>query len=231
MNYSTYTSSSELHKKADQAREEERFDDALGLIEKAIEGYEKEKNYEGLSRVTQSRVLIYKHLFLLSKNQRYIDLAMGDARASLFIAKKHNLANVFSSCYFRIGEISMLIDDYKKATENYQQALVFYVGTAAEKGDYRYHLGEAFYRNGQKEKGKEIIIQGLKEIQDNSSEVDPFLVHVWESGCYMRLADLLKNDALEEARGYLQKAKLISDSDKKLIIRRRQIQELIKKFN
>lgn len=230
-NYSTYTSLSELHKKAERAREEDRFDDALDLIEKAIENYKEEKNYEGLSRAIQSRVLIYKHLFLLHNNKKYLELATKDTAESLAIAQKHQLRNVFCSSYFRIGEIAMLAKDYKGAIENYEKALTFYVGSTAEKGDYRYHLGEAFYRSGEKEKGKNIILQGLKEIQDNSSEVDPFLIHVWESGCYMRLAGLLKDDEPGKAKEYLQKAQSISNSDEKLIIRKRQINELIKKFN
>ena len=230
-NYSTYNSPSELHRKAEQAREEDRHDDALELIEKAIENYKKEKNYEGLSKAIQSRMLIYKHLFLLSNNQKYVTLAMKDAELSLTIAKRHDLANVISSCYFRLGEVAMLTNDYKKAIENYQQALNFYNGTTAEKGDYRYHLGEAFYRSKEKEKGKEIILQGLREIRDNSPEIDPFLIHVWESGCYMRLADLLKDDEPEKAEEYLQRAQSIVELDKKLIIRRRQIRELANEFN
>jgi tetratricopeptide (TPR) repeat protein len=230
-NYSTYTLSSELHKEAEQAREEERYDDALELIKKAIDNYKKEKDYEGLSKAIQSRVLIYKHLFLLSGDQGYVTLAQKDADLSLNIAQKNNLANVVSSCYFRIGEIAMLVKNYKRAIGNYRQALTFYSGTIAEKGDYRYHLGEAFYRNGEKEKGRKIILQGLEEIQDSHSEVDPFLIHVWESGCYMRLANLLKSDEPEKAKEYLRKAQQVAESDKKLIIRKRQIKELARFFN
>jgi tetratricopeptide (TPR) repeat protein len=226
VNYSTYISSSELHKKADQAREEEKYDDALAFIKRAIDNYEEEKNYEGLSRAFQSRVLIYKHLFLLFGHQEYINLAAGDAGRSLKIAEEHNLTNVFGSGYFRLGEIAMLSQDYKKAIRDYGHALDLYVGTMVEKGDYRYHLGEALYKDGEKENGKEIILQGLKEIQDNAPEVDSFLAHVWESGCYMRLADLLRMDEPEKAKEYLKKAKLISDSDEQLVIRRRQIKEL-----
>lgn len=231
LNYSTYLSASQLHKKADKVREEEKFNDALNLIERASEDYKREKNYEGLSKAFQSRVLIYKHLFLISNDRKYFDFAKKDAEESLLIAKKYDLTNVLSSCYFRLGEIAMLGKNYSDAINNYQLALTFYTGTAAEKGDYRYHLGEAFYREGEKEKGKKIILQGLNEIQNNSAEVDSFLIHVWESGCYMRLADLLRDDEPGKAKEYLQKAQLIASLDEKLIIRRRQIKELAKRFN
>lgn len=229
-NYSSYESMNHLHRKAEQAREEDRHVDALKLIDRAILDYQKEKNFEGLSRVLQSRVLTYKHIFLLTKDKKYIDLAKHDAEISLEIAKKHNLLNVISSCYFRLGEVAMLLKDYKSAIKNYQLALDNYAGTNAEKGDYRYHLGEAIYRNGDRNKGKEIILKGLKEIQNNSDEVDPFLTHVWESGCYMKLAELLKDVNGDEARGYLTKAQTIANSDNKLVIRRRQIETLSKLF-
>jgi hypothetical protein len=46
----------------------------------------------------------------------------------------------------------------------------------------------------------------------------------------MRLADLLKDDEQKEARKHLRLAQKIVNSDKRLVIRKRQIQELEKKF-
>lgn len=57
----------ELHKKAEEEREADHHLEALKLIDEAIIGYQKEGNYKGLSEVLQSRVLTYKHLFLLTR--------------------------------------------------------------------------------------------------------------------------------------------------------------------
>lgn len=227
---STYFSASEMHRKSEELRESDKHVEALQFIEKAIIGYQREKNYEGLSRALQSRFLIYKHLFLLTKDEAFAILGQKDAESSLAIAQKYNLFHVFSSCYFRLGESAMLFKDYKNAVNNYQRAVDKYEGSKSEKGDYRYHLGEALYRSGEKIKGEAVMLQGLKEIQSNANEVDSFLIHVWESGCYMKLAELLKEAKPKEAGEYLESAREIAQSDKKLIIRRRQIGDLSKKF-
>jgi len=125
----------------------------------------------------------------------------------------------------------MLLKNSEEAIKQYEMAIEKYHGTNAERGDYYYHLGEAFFENGQKEKGKETILKGLKEIEDNASEVDPFLVHVWSSGCHMYLAKSLKEENPQEAKEHFNKAREIINSGEKLVIRKRQIKELAKDFN
>ena len=223
---STYASPSEAHRMSEELRENDKHLDALKSIEEAIIGYQQEQNYQGFAKAIQSRVLIYKHLFLLTKDKAYAVLAKHDAEASLEITQEHGLQDSLSSCYFRLGEVNNLFGDYKQATVHFQKAIDTYIGTNTEKGDYRYHLGEAMYRSGEKDKGKEAMLEGLKEIQDNSDEVDPFLIHVWESGCYMKLAEVLKVDEPEKAKEYLANARKIIDSDDKLVIRRRQFEAL-----
>lgn len=220
----------EIHSKAEQAREQDNHIEALKLLEEAIVGYQKEGNYEGLTRALQSRFLTYKHLFYLTSDEVFALMGQKDAQTSLATAEKHKLSNLIGSCHFRLGEAAILFKDYEKAAQHYQLALTHYQGTNAEKGDYRYHLGEALYRNGKKVEGKQIILQGLKEIQENAGEVDPFLAHVWKSGCHMRLAELLKEDAPEEAKEHLVEARKIAQSDDKLVIRRRQIEQVSKSF-
>ena len=92
-------------------------------------------------------------------------------------------------------------------------------------------MGEAKYRKGDKKEGKGLILKGLEEIRKGAKELDPFLIHVWESGVHMRLAELLRKDEPKESKLHLQKAQEIANSDEKLVIRRRQIKELTKKLN
>lgn len=221
---------SELHSKSEKARESDQHEKALELIDQAIEGYQKNRDYTGLSKAYQSRVLIYKHLFLLKNDKSYANLAKKGAEKSLEVAEENNLNDILSSCYFRLGEIEMLFKNYSKASGNYQKSLDTYSDSKAEKGDYRYHLGEAVYKGGDKDKGKQLMLLGLQEIQTNRDEIDPFLIHVWESGCFIRLAACLLDDELEEAKKYLEKAKKIIDSDDKLVIRKRQWEKLRKQF-
>lgn len=179
----------------------------------------------------KDRVLTLKHLALLKEDTSLKILAQKDAETMLEISQKFDLKDKYHTPHFRLGEISMLMANYKKATEYYKKALGTYEGPLSEKGDYRYHLGEAFYEMGAKDKGKKTILEGLEEIKKGSSDVDPFLIHVWESGAHMRLADLLRKDNPKLAKEHFKKARKIAKSDEKLVIRRRQIRELAKSFN
>lgn len=220
----------ELHRQSEILREQDKHVEALEFIEQAIVAYQKEKDYKGLAKALQSRVLIYKHLFLLTNDDVFGLLAQKDAESSLEIAQKNILTNIIASCYFTLGVVAGNFGDNKRAIESYQKALDNYTGTKAELGDYRYHLGTVQYFDGIKEEGKKNMLKGLKEIQENRSEIDPFLANVWESGCYMRLAEVLKDDEPKKAKEYLIQAKKIIDSDEKLIIRKRQWEKLAKKF-
>lgn len=224
-------SASELHKKAEEAREKAHHLQALKLLDEAIILYQEEKNYNGICGALQSQVLTFKHLYFLTHAKIYAILAQKSAEASLEIARMYDLKTKLGSCYFRLGETAMIFKNYKKAIEWYKTALTNYQGSFSEKGDYRYHLGEAFYRNGQKELGLKTIFQGLTEIEKGKNTVDPFLFHVWQSGVHMKLADLLQKDNPQEAKKHLKVAQEIATSDKKLIIRKRQVKELAKKFN
>ncbi len=218
------------HRKSEEARENDQHLEALKFLEEAFVGYEKEKNYVGFIRALHSRVLAYKHLSLLSNDLSFAVLAEKDGEAALEIAKGNSLNELFSACYFKIGEIAMLFKDYQKASENYQKSVENYVGSKAEKGDFTYHWGEAVWKKSGNARGKELMLEGLSIIQANRSEVDQFLIHVWESGAYMRLAECLLQENPEESRRYFEKGKQIIDSDEKLVIRKKQYQELAKKF-
>lgn len=212
----------------EQLREEDRHDEAVCHLTLALAKFQKEKSYAGIIDSLKGRVLTWKHYFLLTNDYSYAILAKKDSEAMLAIAQEKKLKDKLSTSYFRLGEIDMLYEDYASAINNYQNALKHFSGIQAEKGDFRYHLGEAVYKNGDKDNGHKIMLQGLQEIQKNTQGVDPFLIHVWESGCYMRLAYLLRTDKPELASDYLVKAGEIVNSDPKLVIRRRQFNDLSK---
>jgi tetratricopeptide (TPR) repeat protein len=223
-------SSKQLHGMGSDAREKDKHLEALQYLDHAIVGYQKENNYKGLIDALKDRTLTWKHYFLLTKDNVYAILAQKDAESMLAITKDKKLQDKLSTSHFRLGEIAMLSENYTSAIDSYKKALQYYNGPLSEKGDFRYHLGEAIYRNGQKTEGKSIILQGLKEIQEGADELDPFLIHVWESGVHMRLADILREDEPKEAKKHLEMARTIVETDEKLVIRRRQIKELSEAF-
>ncbi len=223
-------SASKLHKLGGKLREEDKLEESVIYETLALVKFAKAKDYAEVSDTLQSRFLTWKHLFLLTKDDVYLELAMKDAQASLSITQRLKVKGFHSKCYFRMGEAYMLEGDYKSAVPNYTKALKFYNGSLSEKGDYRYHLGEALYRSGNKKLGKEEMMKGLQEIENGKSGVDSFVFNVWKSGCLMRLAELLRDDSNNEAKVYLRSAGEIINSDKRLVIRKRQFEELKRDF-
>lgn len=218
-------SNSYFHLKAEKYREQDKLILAKILNYLAILNYQLNKNYLGLSDAYQSLVLIYKHQFLLSKNNKFIKLAQKNIKKSLNLSLAKKLTNIHTG-YFRLGDVFMLSNNFSKAIINYKKALELYPKNDSIKGDYQYHLGEAQYRNGDKKDGLKNLLDGLNLIQKYHSLTDSFLIHVWESGCLMRLAELLVLDNPIKAKEYLKLAQKIIQSDNKLIIRRRQFDKL-----
>ena len=211
-----------LHQKAEDLREEDKLLDALKLYEEVIYKYQQEKNYSALIEALGGRCLTYKHLFLLSKDFVFFNLALHSALSSLEIAKNYKIILKIHRCYFRLGEMEMLANNFLKAEKYYLKAFIKYPREEAEKGDFQYHLGEAQFRAGKKDEGLKNLLAGLELIKKYKSSTDSFVYNVWHSGCLMRLAELTKN------KKYLLEAQKIIDSDPRLIIRKRQIKELKK---
>jgi tetratricopeptide (TPR) repeat protein len=209
-----------LHQKAEKLRESDKLLEALKVYEEVIYKYQQENNYFGLVEALGGRCLTYKHLFLLTKDFSFFNLAYTSALSSLEIAKHFKVIAKYHRCYFRLGEMEMLRDDFLKSEKFYLKALKKYPKVEAEKGDFQYHLGEAQYRAGKKEAGLTNLLEGLELIEKYESSTDSFVYNVWHSGCLMRLAELTKN------KKYLEDAQKIIDSDPRLIIRKRQLAAL-----
>lgn len=227
---SKHLSAIELHKFGENLREEDKLEKALSYLDLALTKYTQQKDYKGKIDCLQSRFVTWKHLYLISKNKMFLINARKDVRGSLTLANKMRLKDYFSKCYFRMGELSMLEGDYKTAVKHYKKALIDYRGSLSEKGDYRYHLGEALYRLDKKEEGYKTMLQGLSEIEDGKNMVDSFLYRVWKTGCLMRISELLRKDNPIKAKKYVVKAENIINTDKRLVIRKRQLEELKKSF-
>ncbi|HBP50754.1 TPA: hypothetical protein DD455_00225 [Candidatus Shapirobacteria bacterium] len=213
---------SPLHQKAEKLRESDKLLDALKLYEEVIYKYQQEKNHFDLVETLGGRCLTYKHLFLLSNDYSFRNLAYNSALSSLEIAKYFKISPKIHRCYFRLGEMEMLANNFLKAEKFYLKAFLKYPKEEAEKGDFQYHLGEAQYRAGKKTEGLRNLLDGLKLIEKYESVTDSFVYHVWRSGCLMRLGELTKN------KKYLLEAQKIIYSDPRLIIRKRQIAALRK---
>jgi tetratricopeptide (TPR) repeat protein len=220
-----------LHSFGSKLRERDIHLEALLYLNYAIIGYQKKGNYRGVVEALKDKMLTWKHLFLMTGDLIYAALSKKGAEAMLEIAKEKNLKDKFSTSYFRLGEAAVLYKNYEEASHNYKKALKYYKGPLSEKGDYRYHLGEVLYRLGKKKQGLNTILRGLAEIDRGAKEFPSFVINVWKSGCHLRLFELLMENERVEALLHLKEAERIINSDKNLVIRRRQLEDFKKSLS
>ena len=217
-----------IHSQAEQEREKGNFNEALKLYKEVIAAYQEAKNYAGVVETLQGEFLTYKHLFLKTNEISYAEKGRQSVEESLKLAQQNGLPTAF--CYFHLGEASMLFKDYKKASSLYENALKDYK-EGPHIGDFRYHFGESLYRTGQKEEGKAAMLTGLREVQEKAGELGLFIKSVWESGCRLRLAELLMYDNPQEAAIHLSEAKKIIEADPRLILRKSKLETLMQEMS
>lgn len=222
------TTAPELQKQADILREEGKSLEAINLYNQAIVRYQEDHDYANMLGALTGRLLSWKHLFYKTEDTIYAIFVKKEAEAMFEIAKEHQLIDKFYLIHFLNGTSAILLQDFPIAEKEFGQAVALYPNDNAEKGDWMAHLGDAKYRNGKKEEGKKLILQGVQKIEEKSSQIDPFLFNVWVSGAYLRLAKLLKGDNIEESQYYFNKAKKIIDADSRLVIRKQQLNAFMK---
>lgn len=222
------TTATELQKEADLLREEGKSLKAIDVYNQAIVRYQEDKDYANMMGALTGRLLSWKHLFYKTEDSVYAIFVKKEAEEMVEIAKEHNLLDRLYLIHFLNGTSAILLKDYSTAEIEFQKSVELYPFENAEKGDWIAHLGDAMYRNGKKQEGKNTILQGVSLIQQRSSQIDSFLYNVWVSGAYLRLARLLKTDNLEESQSFLNQAKEIIDSDNRLVIRKQQLDAFMK---
>ncbi len=224
-----------LHKKAEEAREKEDFLAALKYTDEALLVFSEEGNVLGFSEILASRFLTLRHLFEKTGDQNFMVLAKQDILASVEIARKNADKKALAIPLFNLGKAYETLGEYEKAVEAYKEALDN-IKTNPPKGhtggaelqEMIIHLSFAQYKTGDK--------SALERLEDSietlsKEEEDKYKKDVWISGGYMDLAEILKDDNPIKAKEALDKARKIIDSNNELIIRKRQYEELVKKFD
>ncbi len=209
-----------LQEKADKLREGGSSLEAINVYNHLIVNLQKEhKDLEMVPALT-GRLLSWKHLFYETDARIYAIMVEKQAEAiSEIVPKERKFL-----AHYLLGTAATLLDKQKKAEVEFSRALQLYPNDSSERGDWMTHLGDAMYRNGKKKLGKKTILEGIGVIQLNSDHRDDFLINVWLSGAYLRLAKLLKSDSPQESAKYLEQAREIIENDERLVIRKKQLE-------
>lgn len=215
--------SSTLQDQADALRESGHSLEAIDAYNHAIVELQANHDYVSLIGSLTGRLLCWKHLFYQTEDKVYALFVKNEAQAISDIMSEYALVDSLHLSHFLLATSALLLDDTLTAEQQFRKAVELYPTDHAERGDWTAHLGHAMYCNGQKDAGKEMILQGVQMIETHADQIDSFLFNVWVSGAYLRLAKLLQPDNLADSLFYLAKAKAIIDGDDRLVIRKQQL--------
>jgi hypothetical protein len=203
---------------ADNLRESGKSLEAIARYNESILSHQREGDAEGTFTALVGRILAWKHIFYQTEDPLFALMVNQEVEVLRAFAARHHLSRDHTVC-FLAGQAAMLLNQYSLAEHYFCQAIAKYPLDNAEKGDWIAHLGDALIRNGKTAKGKNTVFQGIAQIQRFAGQTDSFLVHVWLSGAYLRLAETLD-------RCYLKEAKEIIDKDERLVIRKKQLEKV-----
>lgn len=221
-----------IHAQAEDAREKKQdFLTSLQLVDQATIEYQKEHDLLGLAEVQATRANAFKHLYQQTNFKPYLLLALHSSQAGVDIAKASHNSSALALPYFKLGEIHRELKQYKKAVSAYQKAVDVMATTPPQLHhrpavllNFQNHLYTCLYLSGNKTAlaKAESTAKQLAKTKEPSS----YHHHVWLSGAYLRLAEMLLKDNPPKAKSYLKQAKKIIDSDPQLKLRSIQWQKL-----
>lgn len=221
----------DLHRKAEKLREEAKFDEALATSDLAIIAYQNEKNIAGIVDIQSSRFLIFKHLYYVTSDDAMLTLAKHSALSAQEIAEESKDLSLLSKPLFHLGVLyDEFLHDSTKAISFYKDsidiALKHNLYSEGYIANMYTHLHTAEYNNGDKTSLVRLE-KRAKEIEEK--EKSRYERDVWSSGAYLRMAMLVKDTDKSGAKKYLTKAQEIIDSNPDLVIRKRQLNEILSK--
>jgi hypothetical protein len=100
----------EIHGKAEQARENGNFLEALQLAEEATRVYLQDNDLVGASEVRGSKFLTYRHLSETTGDENWLILAKHATEESVEIAEKSGVPEALSMPYFNLAKAEEIID-------------------------------------------------------------------------------------------------------------------------
>lgn len=207
-----------LHLKAEKARENEEFLEALKLADEALLQYQKEGDIVGFCEVLCARFITFQLLYEETNDRNYLIIGKFSAKSAVKIARKSEKPEALALPLFHLANAYLLLQKYDKALEKYQEALDALPQSPYNRpsvlANIKIFKGTAAFKNGDKEAIKEVE-EAVKELE--MADEEKYAKDVWVSGGYLKLAEALSS------RDYLEKARSIIEANPELKIRRKQL--------
>lgn len=181
-----------LTEQGELAREKNQDAKALSLLDQAILEAGRKKDYASLLLALSHKLLVWKHAYLKTRDQAFLELMLGEARSGLIIAKNTQVEKGLQAIFLlRIGHCFQYRNNYKLA-EHYTKQAVQLISKKdqAKYAEYLGHYGLS-QSLAKDKKGLDSLKQALKIIE-KAKKVRPFHKLVIHSGLLLRTAIALK---------------------------------------
>src|SRR3989338_7349700 len=115
-----------LIREGELAREKDQNEKALLLLDRAIFSAISNKNYNSVLSALSHRLLVWKHAYLMTKDEVFLELMLADAKAGLRIAKSRKVDSGFIAIMQeRIGHYYEYKKNFKRAKHELAYGLKF----------------------------------------------------------------------------------------------------------
>ena len=199
---------------AEHARNHISPNACLALIDVARTVALEEKDFKTFVHLFCTEAIAHKLNFQRTGSEDDFSGMMSAGKAMLQEAIKYDLSGKIGTANFVIGSGFREKRQWDESVPFFRQAIKFCGEHPAEKGDWRYHLGEALYMSGKRSEGLEEFERGVREIQTHAADLgDQFRIDVWLSGAYMSGARMLWRDNVVEAKDYFRQAEDIINNN------------------
>lgn len=227
----------EIHQRAEEARENGRFLDALKFVDEATIVYLEDGDLLGLAEVQSSKQSTFKQLYRQTGDKNYLILEKYSAGTAVEIAEESGIKEALAIPYHNLGKYYEEAGEHRKAAEFFKKA-VYSMKESPSKNhnrpaviaDIKGHQFAAEYLAGDRSALKRTE-QALKElIESNEKQISKYNYDVWISGAHLRIAEMLREDIPKKAKDHLRKAKEVIDDNPDLKLRKIQWEKLAETF-
>ena len=220
-----------LHVEALALRENRELSASIAKARESQYAYLQANDLGGAAESAACEAISWRVAAGLEKNTSMLLQAESVMRQGVELARKSNDPTALALPLYQLAEIQEDLGNFSEALNSYNEAIKNMQtnppathNRPSVLADMKVHMYTCAYKSGDKS-GLDQAKQALQELLDHE-DPDSFNQHVWVSGAYMRFAEILRLDNVEEAKKYLEEAREIIFTDERLKVRKEQYELL-----
>lgn len=225
----------DIHGQVEHLRESGEFLKALQLSEEVFSEYQKNNDAFGMGDILASRSITLRLLWEDTQDSVFLVRAKHECFAAVEITSQSEEKSDQFMPLFRLAQVQEELGENLDACQSYKLAIEIFQNNPPKEhnrpavlNDMKVRYSVCGYKTGNTEALSDAL--GALHALELDEQEPAYNKHVWISGGHMKIAEVLKEHDLQEARNHLQKAKDIIDADPDLAIRKKQWQKLSDSF-